>query len=212
MEIAILCGRYLLTELGVLLAANVLSKKLPGYTKEDKRNKALLICSGVISALMLLITKDFMTGVRNAVFALLLSFGSISDVRERKVPDYVSAGILLTGLCALSAQQMVYHSAAGIAMFGLVFVLAMIHFGKFGGADVKIIGASSFLLGFPNCAFGTLLGLLSGIIVTPIVNRNITAENKKTMPLIPYLSFGFLSVTAINEILRLFGYNTNFII
>lgn len=76
--------------------------------------------------------------------------------------------------------------------FALMFVIAVISNNKIGGADVKFIPACFFILGAGRGSLGLMLGLLYAVIGTLIRNK-IRKSEDKTLPLIPYLSVGFIA-------------------
>ena len=85
--------------------------------------------------------------------------------------------------------------------FGLciIFLAAVISKNKIGGADVKFIAAAMFVCGFPEGLAGLILGLLLSVVGTLIRNKK-TKSKDKTMPMIPYLSVGFLTAFMIGGI------------
>lgn len=58
-----------------------------------------------------------------------------------------------------------------------------------GGADIKFMATSALILGIKNILVGSLVGLVSAIIITTIRNTN-KKDEEKTIALIPYLYFG----------------------
>lgn len=84
------------------------------------------------------------------LFLIFLAFASWSDLRQRRIPDTVSAAVALTGTAAvwimpeIGAGQRV---AGMLAVSAPVFLITMIKPGAFGGGDIKLLAAGGLFLG-----------------------------------------------------------------
>lgn len=107
--------------------------------------------------------------------------------------------IALLGLISVSGSNLLWNAVTGIAAFGFFFFAAVISRNKIGGADVKFIAASMFVCGLNDGLAGLILGLFLSVIGTAIRNKK-TKSKDKTMPMIPYLSVGFLTAFMIGGI------------
>lgn len=85
-----------------------------------------------------------------AVAAIFTAAAAVWDLRERRIPNKLTAPVFLAGVM----YQAAFHGLAGLGDaalafllgFGTLFVLWMI--GGGGGGDVKLMGALSVWLGF----------------------------------------------------------------
>lgn len=175
-----------------MLTARFVIKSAPNYDKTKKRNKIYLLIVAACSLFFL-----FRLGImsvalyKSIAFTLIMLYASVCDIEERSVPNYVSVLILLLGLSCLTPKMLLAHAGSGILLFLFIFIIAMIAPGKIGGADVKIIGACAFFLGLMPAVTGLMLGLLLSVVITLILIKCKKTDDRK-LPLVPYLSTGFL--------------------
>ena len=62
----------------------------------------------------------------------------------------------------------------------------------FGGADIKIAGASGLMLGFMGGSIGYLIGLLFAVVFNLIYNKVKGRSNEIAFPMLPFLSCGLM--------------------
>lgn len=92
------------------------------------------------------------------------------------------------------------NAVAGVAAFGFFFLVAILSKNKIGGADVKFIAACMFVCGVSEGTAGLILGLMLSVIGTLIRNKKNKSKDK-TLPMIPYLSVGFLTAYMIGGLI-----------
>lgn len=168
--------------------------------KYDKKEKLIFALSLTGTAILLLTGHTCITILKGFCLMEILLFASLSDVQTRRIADSVSGALLLTGLIAASNKELFVNFVSAFLMFALMFVFAMIFFKKIGGADIKLMGAGTFVCGPVGGIAGTILGLLASIILTPVINRKKNKEDKKTLPLGPYLAFGYFCAYILTQI------------
>ncbi len=184
-----------LAVLAYMLCTGLVSKavltRTPQYEKKSKFNKICVAFSTGISFLFVLrFGYTFEVLKATLIFAVFL-YASICDIQERKVEDYVPIMLLLVGFINISPNILFSRAMAFAISFALMFVIAIITGNKIGGADVKYVPACFFILGASRGILGLVVGLLFAVIGTLIRNK-IKKSEDKTLPLIPYLSAGFL--------------------
>ena len=193
----------LLTFLPIVLASVLLAwvtiRRTPDYAKGRKLNVIAISVVAALSFGMYLIFGVSVGLLKGILLTDAFLFASVSDFRIRKVPDWVSIVIAALGLISVSGSKLLWNAVAGAAAFGFFFLAAIISKNKIGGADVKFIAASMFVCGFPEGLAGLILGLLLSVVGTLIRNKK-TKSKDKTMPMIPYLSVGFLTAFMIGGI------------
>ena len=165
--------------------------RTPGYTKQDKKIPIYqIICIIVVSSMQIGFgwTDDLVKGI---IFLLVLLYASVSDIQTRRVKDFASVMILITGFIGITASEIPKHLFGGLLIGGILFICAVASNNRIGGADVKLSAACSFLLGFQRGMTGLVIGLLSAIICNLILNRKSKIK-EKAFPLVPYLSVGFM--------------------
>lgn len=193
----------LLTFLPIVLASVLLAwitvRRTPDYAKGRKLNVIAISVVAALSFGMYLIFGVSVGLLKGILLTDAFLFASVSDFRIRKVPDWVSIVVAALGLISVSGSKLLWNAVAGAAAFGFFFLAAIISKNKIGGADVKFIAASMFVCGFPEGLAGLILGLLLSVVGTLIRNKK-TKSKDKTMPMIPYLSVGFLTAFMIGGI------------
>lgn len=178
-----------------MLCVGLMSKavltRTPQYEKKSKFNKIWITLSVCLSFLFVLKFGFTFELLKATLILGIFLFASVCDIKERKVEDYVPIMLMLIGFINVSPTVLFSRAMAFAISFALIFVIAIISNNKIGGADVKFIPACFFVLGAGRGAFGLILGLLFAEIGTLIRNK-IRKSEDKTLPLIPYLSAGFL--------------------
>lgn len=185
----------ILAVLAYMLCVVIISKavltRTPQYKKKSKFNNVCIAVSVGISFLFVLKFGFTFELLKATLILAVFLFASVCDIKERKVEDYVPIMLLLIGLINISPIILFSRAMAFAISFALMFVIAVISNNKIGGADVKFIPACFFILGAARGTFGLISGLLFAVIGTMIRNKVKKTEDK-TLPLIPYLSAGFL--------------------
>ena len=184
---------------GAVLLAWATIRRTPEYAKGRKLNIISLCLTAALSFALFLIFGIGVDMLKGILLTDLFLYASVSDYRTRKVPDAVSLMIALLGLISVSGSKLLWNAVAGVAAFGFFFLAAILSKNKIGGADVKFIAASMFVCGLSNGLAGLIFGLLFSVIGTTVRNKK-TKSKDKTMPLIPYLSVGFLAAFMIGGI------------
>ena len=129
--------------------------------------------------------------IRGILLCLILLFASYSDLKSRKVDDYVSVMILLTAFISCSMAQLPGMLTAGLFTAGMMLIVSLL--GRescIGGADIKLGGACAFALGITGGITGLIAGLVLAIIVNSCRGKN---ARKQSFPMVPYLTAGFLA-------------------
>ena len=193
----------LLTFVPILIASLLLAwvtiRRTPEYAKGRKVNIIGLCLIAVLSFVLYHIFGVSVNLLKSLFLSDAFLFASISDYRIRRVPDWVSVIIALLGIFSVSASDLFWNAITGVVAFGFFFLAAVISKNKIGGADVKFIAASMFVCGLHEGLAGLIFGLFLSVIGTLIRNRK-TKSKDKTMPMIPYLSVGFLTAFMIGGI------------
>lgn len=179
-----------------MLCAGLMSKAIltrtPQYEKRSKFNKICIALSVCISFLFVLKFGFTFELLKATLILSVFLFASVCDIKERKVEDFIHIMLMLIGLINVSPTVLFNRAIAFAVSFALMFVIAVISNNKIGGADVKFIPTCFFILGATKGVFGLIVGLFFAVIGTLIRNK-IKKSKDKTLPLIPYLSAGFLA-------------------
>lgn len=160
-----------------------------------KKNSAIAtlpFCLSLVAGLAFLLSFGVsLMAVKGMILALLLLYASLSDLKTREVPDYVSIMLLILAFVGFEVSSLPSMLMGTMVIFIPQFVLAVINPSRaFGGADLKISTALAFLLGVQKGIFALITGLLLAVIVMAIYNRVNAKSQKGAFPLVPFLSVG----------------------
>lgn len=137
-----------------------------------------------------------------ALFCCLLLMASLWDIQRRIIPDSLCLGIAAVGLFTITPEKLF-----GILPALLLLIAALICKGGMGGGDIKLTAASGFVLGLPTVSVGIILGMAVALLyylphhVIRKQNKDEGQEHNQTaLPLVPFLSIGFIAATIIEII------------
>ena len=134
------------------------------------------------------------------LFSCLLMAASVWDLHKRIIPDSICLLIALTGLIDFSPVRLL-----GILAALPLLIAALCKQDGVGGGDIKLTAAAGIALGFCGCTAGLILGLTASLFFY-LLNQTIRRLRKlepqraaqASLPMAPFLSFGFLAVTILN--------------
>jgi leader peptidase (prepilin peptidase)/N-methyltransferase len=129
------------------------------------------------------------------VFVAMLAVVTVTDLRERRIPNRVLIAALAAGLPPLILADpgtLPGRLGAALAAGGVFLCIALVRPGAFGLGDVKLIGAMGLFLG-EGVLGAVLVGLLAGALFgLALFAREGRLAAKRTIPLAPFLAFGGL--------------------
>lgn len=133
-----------------------------------------------------------MTVIKCVLFAMLLAYAAVSDIRKREVSDAVPIMIGITALIGIipAALPGMFFAAAVITVPQLL--IAMRKPGSYGGADIKIMAACAFFLGLERGVLAIIIGLSAGLLITVIARLIRKKKINRAFPVVPYLAAGSL--------------------
>lgn len=181
------------------LLAWVTMKRTPSFQKGETINSIGVAGVTAVSLLMLLLYGTSMNVLKGVLLADVFLYASVSDIHTRKVTDAVPLMIFLIGLVNVSPLDLLCRTVTALLFFGAFLLLAVVFKNKIGGADVKFISATMMITGFTKGLAGLVAGLLLAVIGTLIRNKH-KKTNDDSLPLIPYLSTGFMTALLIGGI------------
>lgn len=127
--------------------------------------------------------------MKGCLFFIFLLYASVSDLKTHKVNDVVHICILIISLIGIEKMPLL-SMVCGLFLVPLpLLIAAMIKPGAIGGADIKLMGACGFFLGFSKGITALILGLTIGVIFMAIIQHR---NEKKAFALVPYLSIASL--------------------
>lgn len=187
--IALACLPYVITAIIAALFGWLLA-----YATQKKFGGKLNLLNIILPTLLLvLVSVRFGFGtefVQGSILCFLLLFASNSDIHIREVPDSVSIMIAITALIGKELANIPIMLLAAVLITLPQLAIAIIKPNTYGGADIKLMAACAFLLGFEKGLIAIIVGLLIAVICTVITREMKNQSLKDPFALIPYLAAG----------------------
>ena len=128
--------------------------------------------------------------IKGFIFFSILIYASSCDMKTREVPNHVHIMILITAFIGISPQKLLGMCLGALLVPLPLLVSTLITPDSIGGADIKIMAACAFVLGFERGLAALILGLAVGVVATVIIN----GKPKGKFPMVPYLTVGSIAV------------------
>ena len=147
--------------------------------------------SAVVGLILLLRFGATITTVKGMILTLLLLYASLSDLKKREVPDYLSGMLVILAFVGFEPSDLLSMLAGTAVVFIPQLATAMLTPNRaIGGADIKISTALAFLLGAEKGIFALVVGMLLAVVITAISNKLNDRDQKQAFPLVPFLWIG----------------------
>ncbi len=131
-----------------------------------------------------------LTIVKGVFLLLTLYYAAMQDIQTREVDDSVSIVIAMNALIQFDPSRWIYMLFGTVITALPLFIAALIKPGKLGGADIKIMAASGFLLGAEKGILALMIGLLLAVVCIPIYRTIKKKQKKAAFALVPFLAVG----------------------
>ena len=147
--------------------------------------------SAVVGLILLFAFGATLTTVKGMILTLLLLYASLSDLKNRTVPDCVSVMILILAFVGFDSTNLTSMLIGVAVVFIPQLALAMLRPDRAcGGADLKISTALAFLLGAEKGLFALIVGMLLAVITMAVYNKVNEKDQTEAFPLVPFLWIG----------------------
>ena len=176
------------------LTAFLVSRYAAEHFKGNKKKTALAFIgiAVTVGALLLCFFGCAVGAVKGILFCLILTYSSYSDIKTRESDDYLAVMVALTAFIGREVSDIPgMLLSAVLATIPMLLVLIICKGKAIGGADMKMIAASAFLLGLCRGIVGLIAGLTIGIIANLIIQSK--KDKSEGFPMIPYLAVGFMA-------------------
>lgn len=113
---------------------------------------------------------QLLPGVFQVAYALVLLAAAATDVRKRRIPNWVSGSVLVTGLAYALVTGGFASALSGLAALALTIVLGYVPWsaGKVGAGDVKLGAAAATAFGVAALPEYWLATALAGLPVAGV--------------------------------------------
>lgn len=137
--------------------------------------------------------------VKTIIFIILLFGASIQDIINREINNWIPVLMFITAFVGFDRNSFLYM------LFGMVItslpllIAALIKTDSIGGADIKVMAASGFMLGAQKGIAALIVGMLLAVVCTALYRYIKHNDIKKSFPLVPYLAIGAIITQIINK-------------
>jgi len=127
-----------------------------------------------------------MTIIAGVLFAVLLVYAAVTDIKRREVDDWVCVAIIIVSLMGTGG------SFGGAVITALPFFIPALVKGGIGGGDVKLMFACGAVLGVWGGVAQIIvsLSLVAAFALVILMKKGFTACKNTAMPLAPFLCVG----------------------
>ena len=131
------------------------------------------------------------------ILAATLAAAVVYDVRERRIPNLVTAPAAVAALFAGAAQDPA-RLAAGAGAAAFLGVAAVLRPDGMGWGDVKLAGVLGLVLG-PAVAEALFIAFASGTVygLALALRRGLVRARRATVPFAPFLALGAVWVLLV---------------
>lgn len=131
---------------------------------------------------------------------MLLSTGSVYDIRTMTLPNWLMvAGLIAGGLCSTwlvcTGQILWGERLVALLPAGVWFLLSFGTRGQMGSGDGGILLILGLLLGSKNLMYLCIIALTISFVVSLLLLVTRRANGKTRIPFVPFLFVGYLVVT-----------------
>jgi len=159
--------------------------------KQCTPHKLLNLILPIIAAVLLFLRFGIgMESIKGLTLFMLLLYASNSDLKTREVSDNIPIMIVITALIGIGISNIPMMVLGAICVTIPQLLIATLKPNSYGGADIKIMAACSFLLGLERGLVAIIVGLLLAVIMTITIRKIQKKDLKNTFPIVPYLSIG----------------------
>lgn len=177
----------------IAYCTRVILRRTPAYKKDSNFNKWVMAVSLILAGLLFIRYGTSFTLIKGLLMLLIYIYAGICDIESRHVRDSVHIMLFIVGLVDINFFELCFNSVTAVAALIFMLICAVISKNKVGGADVKFIPASIFILGLYRGIAGLIAGLILCVAGTLIRNK-VTKSEDRTLPMIPYLAIGFFAM------------------
>lgn len=178
---------------GFTLVVSIIVAKMTAASAAERWNgnkvKVDFICSIIMAAFTIACIIRFgvaMKTMQGIILCAALLYASYGDIKVREGDDFIYCIILTASLIGKDMTAIPGMVISAGIMFGFLALVAVISKGGgFGGADIKLTAALTFMFGLMNSMFLFAVGMLLGILC------NLKKDKEAGFPAFPYLSIPY---------------------
>lgn len=121
----------------------------------------------------------------------MLTFASYLDYRIRIIPDWMHIVIIVIGFININLAK---------GLFGLVIspspflIVVLIHNGSIGGGDIKLIGATGFVMGYAKTSMACIISMALAILFCSLYYFGKRKVKDQSFQFAPFFQIGCIIV------------------
>ncbi len=137
------------------------------------------------------------------LFAAILIFAAVNDLRHQRIPDIIHAGLLIltmltwlteAGSGHITEVSFIVESFAGIfVLAGGMMLIDLFRPGAFGGGDIKLLAAAGLYLGWRKMMAAWAVAVIAGGMSCLLLMMMRKIDMKTKIAFGPFLVIGLIT-------------------
>lgn len=156
-----------------------------------KHELALVMILITGMTLLLHTSFSYIVTTKSILLYSVLTVVSYLDYRFRIIPDWVHLVIIAIGFINID----VVRSFIGLVISPLPFlIMALINKGSIGGGDIKLIGATGFVIGYAKTSIAYMIAMALAILFCNLYYLGKRKVKEQSFPFAPFFQIGCIVV------------------
>lgn len=145
----------------------------------------VILCGGIFA--LSLSSHSHVVLVKSIFLYTVLTFASYLDYRFRIIPDWMHLVIIAIGFININVARSLFGLTISPLPF---FIMALIKKGSIGGGDIKLIGATGFVMGYTKTSTAHLIAMALAILFCSLYYLGKKRIREKSFPFAPFFQIG----------------------
>jgi len=156
------------------------------------KHKAVLLVILIVGTFLLSLTSiSYLVMIKSILLHAVLTFASYLDFRLRIIPDWMHVVIIVIGFININLSKSLF----GLVISPLPFLIVeLIHNGSIGGGDIKLIGATGFVMGYVKTSLACLIAMALAILFCSLYYLGKRKVKEQSFPFAPFFQIGCIVV------------------
>ena len=165
---------------------------------KHKTALVMMLVTGMILLLRISVSNIIM--IKSILLYIVLTLASYLDFRFRIIPDWIHFVIIAIGFININVAKSLF----GLIISPLPFLfMALINNGSIGGGDIKLIGASGFVMGYAKTSTACLVALALAIFYSSLYYLGKKRIRMQSFPFVPFFQIGIALIIVASGVDKL---------
>lgn len=162
------------------------------------KHKVAILFISILSVIVCIFTfGPIAITFKYVLFLITLLVASYFDVQSRMIPDWIHIILIIIGLMNFDVTK----SVIGLLISPLPFlIMALINTGSIGGGDIKLIGASGFVLGYGNTTTASIISIVVAVCFYSMYYLSYQKVKSRAFPFAPFFQVGCMIVIVFGDV------------